>query len=242
MKLPDSAKEIPLRMLYVFAGAKRKADMEAVAQELVHITNNNGCGIHLNLTFDQWDVLRGGDSHDLTDIDLQRRLKGKVMSGDYDIIILSPPCESWSRVLFANNLGPAPRRSRRHPWGVWSRSIYHRKKISLANMLIEFTAELLLAAKEAHHEEDWRLTRGLLEHPEDLGDHKNGSPASIFQLGRIRDLVNLHGYMTGAMYQCWAAPVPYAKPTRFISDIPNLVKKFFGGWPASRKDGDMASA
>ena len=51
-------------------------------------------------------------------------------------------------------------------------------------MLIEVTAELLLAGKEDHHEEEG-LNRGLLEHPEDLGDHKNGSPASIFQSRRI---------------------------------------------------------
>eukprot|EP00973_Karenia_brevis_P090192 12401390-Karenia_brevis.AAC.1 len=53
----------------------------------------------------------------------------------------------------------------------------------------------------------------LLEHPEDLGDTKTGSPASIWQLQRVRDL-QLKGSLiySGVMHQCHFG-APTSKPT-----------------------------
>ena len=89
-----------LRVAYFFSGVTRKA---SIADELRKL-----CEI---------DVLVGGSEHDLLDKNSQDLWISSLEDGDFDVIILSPPCGTWSRANWANNDGPKPCRNRQHPWG-----------------------------------------------------------------------------------------------------------------------------
>ena len=64
------------------------------------------------------DVLVGGKAHDLLDRHSQDQWLARVEAGEFDMLVLSPPCGSWSRANYANDDGPKPVRSRRYPWGI----------------------------------------------------------------------------------------------------------------------------
>ena len=208
--------------------------MKEVLERLVYTHNDSSSVLKFHLVLEEVDVLRGGAAHDLSRASIRSHYINSVKDGDWDLVLCAPPCETWSRVLFKNRLGPSPGRSRRHPWGIPAPGSSTLKKIRIANTLIRFTFEVLEVAQAAAHDESWRKTRGWLEHPEDLGDAPLGSPASIFQLQRTQRLVTTLGYSTGAFYQCWVAPLKYAKPTRVIYDIPpDLVQDHLHqGWPS----------
>ena len=61
--------------------------------------------------------LQISDEHDMSDEDRWQELVTKIKKGDFDIIIMSPPCSTWSRAVWANRLGPKPVRSREFPFG-----------------------------------------------------------------------------------------------------------------------------
>ena len=99
-----------LRLAYFFAGIKRKA---SVAEELKLLCKKDGLG----LTVFEVDVLIGGSEHDLLERETQDQWLARLEDGDFDCIMLSPPCGTWSRANWANDDGPQPCRNRAHPWG-----------------------------------------------------------------------------------------------------------------------------
>ena len=60
----------------------------------------------------------GGKSHDLLDKEQQENYIQEIESGKIDMQILSPPCGTWSRAIWAIDLKPQPCRDKAHPWGV----------------------------------------------------------------------------------------------------------------------------
>ena len=94
-----------------FAGVKRKA---SVAEELKLLCAKEGMG----LVIFEVDVLIGGAEHDLLDRAKQDVWLERLEDGEFDVIVLSPPCGTWSRANWANDDGPKPCRNRRHPWGI----------------------------------------------------------------------------------------------------------------------------
>ena len=114
------------------------ADMEAVAQALVDAHNLSNSDINVQLLFHQYDILRGGNDHDLTDSDLQLHIINSIHSGSWDVVLVAPPCETWSRVLFSNSRGPRPQRNRKHPWGIPQENGQLSDKIIAANNLLFF--------------------------------------------------------------------------------------------------------
>ena len=94
-----------LRLAYFFAGIKRKA---SVAEELKLLCKKDGLG----LTVFEVDVLIGGSEHDLLDREKQDQWLARLEDGDFDCIVLSPPCGTWSRANWANDDGPKPCRNR----------------------------------------------------------------------------------------------------------------------------------
>ena len=64
------------------------------------------------------DILVGGAEHDLLDREAQDLWLSRLEDGDFDVIMLSPPCGSWARANWANDDGPKPCRNRAHPWGI----------------------------------------------------------------------------------------------------------------------------
>ena len=100
-----------LRMAYFFSGVKRKA---SIGEHLKRLCRKEGLGLVVH----QVDVLVGGSEHDLLDGPSQDRWLARLEDGEFDCIMLSPPCGTWSRANWVNNDGPKPRRNRKYPWGI----------------------------------------------------------------------------------------------------------------------------
>ena len=137
------------------------------------------------------------------------------------MVIVTPPCNTFSRAVFANRRGPAPVRDWQWPRGFPWLAAASREAAEGANELVDFSVRLLQAAAQAPPRDGWRRCRGLLEHPEDLGSAALGEPASIWQWPEVVALGEL-GYRRVALYQCQWADVDYAKPTALLSTVPEL--------------------
>ena len=62
--------------------------------------------------------MNSGKAHHLLSKDAQIACEAEVTGGEYDWIILSPPCASWSRAQYSGKPGPDPVRSKEHTWGL----------------------------------------------------------------------------------------------------------------------------
>ena len=79
-----------MRVTYFFSGMSRKA---SIGEDLRRLCAKVGLG----LVGGGIDIMNGGKAHDLLSKDAQIVWEAKVTGGEYDWIILSPPCASWSR-------------------------------------------------------------------------------------------------------------------------------------------------
>ena len=134
-----------------------------------------------------------------------------IAQGEFDAVVISPPCNSFSRAR-QTYPGPRPVRSAAHPWGFPWLSNANREFVECHNFFIRKTIQL------CHHAYD-NSTRFLVERPEDLGAVRGERLASIWQLPEIRNLVYHTGAATWAIHQCEYGATTL-KPTRFISDLP----------------------
>jgi len=100
-----------------------------------------------------------------------------------------------------------------------------RRHVEEANVLVDFT----VAAMRAQH----RTSPGLsiLEHPEDLGRTTNGTPGTVWQLEKVKELGTDEGVLTGALLQSEFGTA-YSKPTRLLGRLPGLHDKTAPGWPS----------
>ena len=88
-----------LRVLYLFAGAKRKSGL---ARSLRIACKSTGTAV----TVDEIDVLRGGRRHDLLSKKRQAHYRDRIRRGYYHLTAASPPCGSFSRARNAKYGGP----------------------------------------------------------------------------------------------------------------------------------------
>ena len=126
-----------------------------------------------------------------------------MCDGEFDILILTPPCASWTRALFSGKPGPAPCRDADHPWGFPNALKHIRDRARMGNEFVHFTLRLAEAAQAASSR-GTTTTRVLIEHPEDLGATPRGKPASIWQLPEMRALVKKGS--SRALYQIGRVP------------------------------------
>ena len=102
-----------LRVLYLFAGRKRKNDIQA---HLIYYAKLRG----LELVVKEVDLLIHGEDDNILDDKVWQTILKDLERGEYDAQILSPPCNEFSRAKWANNQGPQPTRSRQYqrgyPW------------------------------------------------------------------------------------------------------------------------------
>ena len=161
---------------------------------------------------EEWDVLRDPKS-DLSSAQVWEPIFAKLESGYYDVLILSPPCGTYSRARHRSlgKGGPVPLRSFTYPWGFPWLSNANRLKVDLANFFVKQCLRAI--SLQIQSSKFW-----LLEHPEDLGRTKSGEvPGSVWQLPELRELV-LQGGTTWAIHQCmFEAATP--KPTRLASNL-----------------------
>ena len=208
-----------LRVMYLFAGRKRVGDLGD------WLDRKAGSD---KLLLDQVDIIRGKQC-DLAKGKLRSRLLERVRAGKVDLLVASPPCSTFSRARMSGRPGPPALRS-----AAWLRGFPRlrgkaAKKVKEANLFILFTVEILQAQSAAG---GWWF----LEHPEDLGKRPSGVPGSIWRWPELSALAEHSGVETGALLQSdWG--VPYAKPTRFMFNLPRLREIVCLGWPCFAPDG-----
>lgn len=150
---------------------------------------------------------------DLTRAETQRRLLNKIASGRYFAVLFSPPCSTFSRVVWANRRGPRPVRSFVQPRGFSRLTWAERKRAMWGNTMSDFTFKAF----------ELQLNQGgmaLFENPEDLGaiksgEHRGKRPASMWQWQEFQALLKHNDVETVALYQ-QDFGTEYLKPTRLL--------------------------
>lgn len=134
--------------------------------------------------------------------------------------------------------GPPPVRSRDHLWGFPWLFGQLKHDVMVGNSLVVFSVDMLEAAQGVRLSTNGVPIRTFMEHPEDLGGacrEEDGAwfvPASIWQWDRLQRLVEAteFGNFTVVFHQCcWGAP--WRKPTRILSNLPQLRRWGIQGWP-----------
>ena len=209
-----------LKVLYLFAGLPRKGDIKS---KLLELCTHAGCTLEMT----EVDLMRS-QYHDMSDDDLWQPLLERIRQGEFDVIIMSPPCSTWSRAVWSNKQGPQPVRSAEFPYGFpWLTGALKDKAV-LGTLLVQRCIEILQQAP--------KKTACLWEHPENLGRTRNGLPASVWQLAELRAAAKARSMSTIALHQC-VYGADYSKPTRLLADLPGLRLLGFPGWPQLNKEG-----
>ena len=176
-----------MRVLYVFSGRQRR---NSVAGFLRRLASQQG--VHVEIT--ELDIQSDRKS-DFTIPSVQKKWLQLITKGIFYAVIVTPPCSTFSRAVWANDLGPFPLRSSAYPRGSpWNRGDrFH--KAEFGTVLAEFSFEALkrqFACKR-------RI--GLMEQPEDLGRTNyervpGHRPASMWQFQQFQQLLELPGVQT----------------------------------------------
>ena len=220
-----STPPLPFSVLYLFAGPERKTDIGSCLRAIC-----KGKRIPINIF--ELDLCRD-PAHDLSNPALWTDILQRLQAAEFDAIILSPPCSSWSRAQYNPQGGPCPLRSAAHLWGFpWLDGV-RKEKLVEANELMAKTLQALEAAVATE-------TPFFLEHPEDLGVYRTGlTPASIWRLPELQDLARRAGATRWALHQRKYGAAS-AKPTGVLSTLP--FDSGFGvvGWPTFTATGHYA--
>ncbi|CAE8725125.1 unnamed protein product [Polarella glacialis] len=224
---PAAKPVLEFKVLYLFAGDHRKCSLKECLSALFGKKEGKALkkSFTVLLVFEEWDILRG-DEFDLSKKTVQENLNAKITAGVYDYVLMSPPCNSWTRVLFANRWGPSPVRSAQHPWGFpWLKKA-DKLRAELGNCFVKHCLAILKICRDAVSVQTGRRVRVFWEHPEDLGALWSETvvvqPASVWQLPEMREeITEAHRRWTMAFWQCYFGS-NYAKPTRVVTDIPGL--------------------
>lgn len=211
------------RALYLFAGPKRRSTIGPLLQKT-------------NWIVDEVDILQGGKDHDLTRAAVQDKLLQRIAAHHYDLLLSSPPCDTFSRVKYANSWGPKPTRSMKYRRGFPWLEGQAKRQAHLANCLVDFHYKAMLL----HLQHPQALA--IAEFPEDLGavtngPHKGIRPASVFQWEEFHKVVDIEGVVTGGIRQTDFGE-DYLKPTRLILRLPaGNLRNFYEGKPTYDDDG-----
>ena len=173
----------------------------------------------------------------MTCVDIQRRPKidlartqerhkllERIQAQEFDAILLSPPCSTFSRAPWANFKGPRPVRSAAKPRGLDKLTAAERDRCILGNLFADFTWEVVELALAT------RVSFLLLEEPEDLGvlakgPYKGQQPASMWQWPAMKGVLQLPGVSTLALHQS-SFGTSYPKPTRLLLFGPRYFPSF----------------
>jgi hypothetical protein len=205
-----------LRVLYIFAGRERQCDVHSHLLELQQVFN-------FQLSMKEIDILRD-PTHDITDSKLVNSLLREIDSLHFDVVIVTPPCNTFSRARSSSSPGPKPLRSAQFPWGFPWLEGKRYTDCSSGNYFVKVSWKMM--------EHAWAVSIPFfMEHPEDLGVTSTGQhPGSVWQFPEQRQLLTDTGASTWAVYQCkFGASSP--KPTRFFSNLREAPKQDCQGWP-----------
>ena len=198
-------------MLYLFAGIARDGDIRSHLQKIC-------ASQQLVLTMHEFDLVRGPDQ-DLSSTVLWDNLFKMIQTGVFDVLILSPPCSTFSRARhrYSGTFGPRPLRSHAHLLGFpWLRDADNRR-VEQANFFIRqsFKAARLQQQQGLYF---------ILEHPEDLGRVSSGErPASIWAFDEILEMCAGGDIACWGVHQCFFGAAT-SKPTRLLSNLPAALR------------------
>ena len=120
-------------MLYLFSGVARKLDMATCLQQLAATWA-------LDLGTECVDIKRSAKQDQVPDSYLDR-----IRAKEFDAILLSPPCASFSRTTWANFRGPRPVRSYELPLEDLEKLIpVERDRAILGNIFADFSFEIAI--------------------------------------------------------------------------------------------------
>jgi len=150
----------PFKVLYLFAGVQRQADVGCHLRRLKHEFNNACIDYSIKLELREVDIMRYAED-DLSNDTLQKEIRNQIMSKYWDVVIAAPPCHTFSRAMFSEHPGPRPIRDATWPRGFPWLEAKARRKAEIADSLVDFALSAIISA--AAHE-----AICLLEFPEDL--------------------------------------------------------------------------
>ena len=165
-------------MAYLFAGKRRHSDVAAF------LTKAEADG-RIRLELHEFDIERS-PNHDVTDTSLWDQIYKTLGEGNW-FLIVSPPCNTFSRARFQfrQHPGPKPLRTRMWPRGFPWLSTANKVKVEEANMFVE-------RCIKACHIAD-TIGFFILEHPEDLETVEGEQPVSIWQWTEVLELIAAYG-------------------------------------------------
>ena len=105
-----------LRVLYLYCGFKRRADLREWLEKLVALDPAFEAISDVHIT--EVDTLLDPIQSDLGDTEIQDKYLGEVRNGQFHLTIMSPPCGSWTRIVWTNTLGPTAVPHPRMPLGL----------------------------------------------------------------------------------------------------------------------------
>eukprot|EP00435_Cladocopium_sp_Y103_P054310 s357_g17.t1 len=208
--------------MYLFAGHQRHSDVGSFLRKAAKTQN-------FELVLMEFDIERSPD-HVLTDDALWEKIYSLLKEGGW-VLIVSPPCNTFSRARFRfqQHPGPKPLRTRTWPKGFPWLSKRDREKVEEANLFVERCLKgcEISAGAGGHF---------LLEHPEDLGAVQGEQPGSIWQWDELLELIPKLAATCFAIHQCaFGAITP--KPTRFLTDMHVSDNRCFKALPKFDADG-----
>lgn len=171
------------------------------------------------------DILRNPDD-DVTLDEVWDPIIASIKTRQWDAVILTPPCNTFSRSRhnWKNSPGPRPVRSRDYPFGFPWLAPKNRRICDQGNLFVNQTVE----AAQACFDHDIPY---LIEHPEDLGAVSDGQvPASIWQWPSVLELQVNTRAVTVAFFQC-RFDANTSKPTRILTTFKLVSVEAYSTWP-----------
>ena len=148
-------------ILYLFSGRHRDTSFAVQMKEL-------GRSRGVTVSVEEVDI-EFGASFDLSVQEIRQHYLSKTQRRDYDAVVCTPPCSTYSRVRMANMRGPPPLRSREFPFGFPWLSNKHKKEAELGTMMADYTLEVAEMVATVKVSKKGLVIRFFSEHPEDLG-------------------------------------------------------------------------
>ena len=211
-----------LKVVYVFAGHRRRADVHEHLNQLAHT-------LGFRLEMHEFDLMRD-PKHDVLQEEMWKNLKVMIQELKPFCVIATPPCSTYSRArqFYKVSPGPRPIRSRQFPKGFPWLSHANKQKADEGTKLAERAWDLYFLAHEIG-------ATYLGEFPEDLGLTSTGVPASFWQMQQFQEVLSFRDSKTFSVFQCeFGAATP--KPTRFVTDLEGFDGPLHWGAPQFDKD------
>ena len=121
------------KILYLFSGKSRETSFAMMVQKISQKHE-------LRVQITEVDIVND-DKHDLSKEAVKAGWMNQIQSGINNVVLVTPPCSTFTRARCANKRGPPPIRSKQHPKGFpWLR-VELRKQAELGNRLVDVMEE-----------------------------------------------------------------------------------------------------